>query len=83
MAEKPPLSNDNQIAMYLHCVLCVHEWVHEWSLGGTVSPAEAARLAVGWTPRGLQVWCERHKVNVCNIDFEGHRHPADSTRKSH
>lgn len=66
----PPLSPDNQIRAFMHCSLCIAE------NPGDVSPAAFARLSVGWTPRGLQVWCERHGANVCNVDFEGATHPA-------
>jgi hypothetical protein len=32
-----------------------------------------ARLNVGMTPNGLQVWCVRHDVNVGALDFRGHK----------
>ena len=60
----------NHIGMYLHCSRCVRERPPH------ISPANWAALSVGWTPRGLQVWCERHSMNVCHIDFEGSKHPA-------
>jgi len=33
------------------------------------SPAQWARLSVGVTPGGIQVWCERHDAEVLRIDF--------------
>ncbi len=42
----------------------------------TMAPMDYARLDVGWTPCGIQVWCRRHEANVLSIDFEGVRHPA-------
>jgi hypothetical protein len=78
--EKPALSADNQVEMYLHCGLCLEEYSE--GKGAGLSPADYARLSVGWTVRGLQVWCERHSANVCNIDFEGHKHPAITSRKT-
>ena len=69
------LSNDNQIVHHMHCRQCIDE------LPSGHSPASWAKYTVGWTELGLQVWCERHECNVVNIDFEGHQHPADTTRK--
>ena len=74
-----PITNENQIGAYLHCGLCLHEVLDGKAPGE--SPATHARLAFGWTPAGLQVWCERHGCNVINIDFEGAKHPAVTTRK--
>jgi len=31
------------------------------------------RLAVGWTKKGLQVWCENCNLNVLNLDFKGQK----------
>lgn len=36
-----------------------------------------AALEAGFTPRGVQIWCKRHDLNVCHIDFEGRRLRAD------
>ena len=67
--------NTNEIRMYLHCGQCVE------SLPANTSPEEFSQLSVGWTERGLQVWCERHQANIIHIDFEGMQHPANTTRK--
>lgn len=72
---KPELSTENQIDDFMHCALCLAE------LPKGDTPADYARLSVGFTPRGVQVWCWRHQCNVCNIDFEGQRHPAITARK--
>ncbi len=34
---------------------------------------EQSDLEVGWTPKGLQVWCHRHDRNVVNLDFLGQK----------
>lgn len=68
-----PIPNTLQIKTYCHCALCIKE------CHGKVAPVDYARLSIGWTVLGLQVWCERHKVNVVNIDFEGHKHPANTS----
>ena len=61
----------NHIRMYMHCRRCIAE------LPYGESPADYARLEVGFTQRGWQVWCNRHDLNVMHIDFEGQQHPAD------
>jgi hypothetical protein len=37
------------------------------------SPASWARLSVGFSKEGMQVWCERHNMNVIHIDFLGQK----------
>lgn len=70
-----PIANDLKIGMYIDCKRCLLEKPAD------VSPAEWARLSVGWTPKGLQVWCVRHNLNVIHVDFEGRVHPANTTAK--
>jgi hypothetical protein len=74
--------NENVILSYMHCGLCLSE-IQQGATDSDnpPSPAEYQQLEVGWTKIGLQVWCKRHNVNVVHIDFEGHRHPANTTRK--
>lgn len=64
------------ITAYIHCGKCIEEWKTERGAGE--SPASYARLSVGFTRQGLQVFCARHEVNVVHIDFEGAKHPADT-----
>jgi hypothetical protein len=66
-------SNLNQSYAFMHCRRCLSE------LPDGESPESWARLSVGWTAIGLQVWCVRHDVNLLHIDFEGHTHPANLT----
>lgn len=68
------IPNTNEILMFFHCELCIKE------LPPDTSPREWAQLEVGWTKLGFQVWCKRHESNVCHIDFEGQKHPANTTR---
>jgi hypothetical protein len=72
------IGNDNQIGTYLHCAMCIDDMRAQKI---DMSPAEFQKLEVGWTPKGLQVWCRRHDVNILHVDFEGHKHPANVTRK--
>lgn len=64
----------NNIVAFLHCKECLKE------LPDGVSPAEWSAHDVGWTEKGLQVWCRRHEANVLHVDFEGHKHPAATSR---
>ena len=76
MAEKrEPPSNEKEIQLFLHYGLCLQ------SMPPETSASIWAYLEVGWTEKGLQVWCKRHEVNVCHIDFEGVTHVANTTRK--
>jgi hypothetical protein len=50
-----------QIVGYAHCGLCMSERPADQS------PAEFARLNVGYTPQGIQIWCVRHDCNVQHI----------------
>lgn len=68
-------SNKLDIQLYLHCAQCLAE-----TPPGS-SPKDHARLEVGWTMKGVQVWCNRHNCNVVNIDFQGATHPANTTRE--
>jgi hypothetical protein len=70
MSRKIPATNE--ILTYAHCGQCLD------SLPKNESPASYARLSVGFTEIGLQIWCERHNMNVLSIDFEGKKHPANN-----
>jgi hypothetical protein len=75
----PPDAKDripatNEIRAFIHCNLCLEERPPDQS------PMEWARLNVGTTPAGFQVWCVRHDANVVHIDFEGRKHPANGAR---
>ncbi len=68
--------NSKEIEQFIGCGLCFSE------LPEGMSPANHSRLAIGFTKNGLQVWCERHKCNVINLDFEGKGpFPANTTRQ--
>ena len=73
-----PEMNEHQILQFIHCRKCVQDVLE----GRTqLAPRDYARLEVGWTIKGLQIWCNRCEVNVVHIDFEGHTHPADVTAR--
>tara|TARA_R100000742_G_C4233456_1_gene54542 strand:+ start:187 stop:393 length:207 start_codon:yes stop_codon:yes gene_type:complete len=42
----------------------------DWSkTDKSVSPAEFQDNEVGFTPKGIQVWCRRHDKNVISVDI--------------
>lgn len=68
----------NEITQYIHCQLCMDEVLAIIKrTGQSQSPGTYQRLEVGFTPIGLQVRCRRHSKNICHIDFQGHKHPAN------
>jgi hypothetical protein len=69
------MSKENEIYGFIHCSKCLKEM--KVGVSDEVSPREYAKLEVGFTKQGLQIWCKRHEVNVMHIDFEGAKHPAD------
>lgn len=69
----------NEITSYIHCTHCVNDIKAIIArTGQDQSPMTYQRLEVGYTPVGLQIWCRRHQRNVVLINFEGHKHPADT-----
>jgi hypothetical protein len=67
------IPHTNVIRGFIHCGLCMEE------LPVGQSPREYAQLEIGFTKLGIQVWCKRHEVNVMHVDFEGQKHPANTT----
>ena len=66
-----PVPSTNEIKMYFHCKRCLEE------VPPGQSPADYQRIQAGFTPLGIQVWCNRHDANIVHIDFEHHTHPAN------
>lgn len=69
------IENDLQILSYMQCGRCLDE------LPDGESPQSYARKDVGFTRRGIQIWCVRHSCNIAHIDFEGVKHPANTTAR--
>jgi len=77
--QKPEPLQHCHIVSYYHCRKCLGELVIG---GGAVeeSPEKYARLNIGATPWGFQIWCVRHSASVVHIDFLGQKvstQPAD------
>ena len=51
----------SKIYAFVNCAKCLDE------MPKGISPAKWARLNVGYTPDGIQIWCARHDINVDNI----------------
>ena len=59
------VSLNNEIENYMHCRKCVEEAMEKG-----VSPREYSDYEVGSTMKGVQVWCNRHHVNIAHIKLE-------------
>ncbi len=75
------VSNENSIVTYLHCSECLDEYNSSTEISTVQSPQQYSRIQVGWTVKGIQVWCFRHEANILHVDFQGTKHPANTTRK--
>jgi hypothetical protein len=65
----------NQIKEPIVCVKCSNELSQ--GLTDAKSIQDYSRVDVGFTDRGLQIWCQRHQVNICHINFEGNKLESD------
>ncbi len=52
----------------MNCRKCGEEYM-DGKYGRNKSMREIARLEVGRTKTGLQIWCVRHDMNVVDIDL--------------
>ena len=67
------IPNTNEIKLFIHCGMCLNEGAPEGE-----SPQSHQYIEAGWTELGLQIWCNRHDVNIVHINFEGKKHPANT-----
>lgn len=54
----------SRIVTYMHCKNCMD----------LKNLKTTERIAVGWTPEGIQVVCDNCGSNIIDIDFEGVKH---------
>ena len=64
-----------QIKEPIVCVKCSDEF--ENGLSDAASLQNYCRLDVGFTKRGLQIFCRRHELNVCHLNFNNQKIDAD------
>lgn len=65
----------NHIKEPVVCAQCLDEFSQ--GLSDAPSLRHYLRMDVGFTDKGLQIWCQRHEANICAIDFAGHSLDAD------
>ncbi len=58
---------EKQIGTFFHCAKCLAEKPDD------ISPRDWSMLEVGWTRKGIQIWCKRHDINVMHLDFMGQK----------
>ena len=65
----------NQINEVIVCVKCSDEFM----AGSTDAKSlqEYSRIDAGFTDQGIQLWCNRHQINICHINFEGKKLDID------
>ena len=65
----------NKIKEPIVCLKCSNEFLS----GKTDSKSlqEYSKIDVGFTKRGLQIWCQRHQLNICHINFDGKKLESD------
>lgn len=56
----------NGIINYFHCKNCFENNVKD-------------KIAVGWTEKGFQVWCDQCDTDVIAIDFNGNKVTLDTS----
>lgn len=59
----------NKIKQPIVCVKCSDEFTNGQT--DAKSLQDYSRIDVGFTYRGLQIWCQRHQLNICHINFDG------------
>jgi len=59
----------NGITLYFHCKGCLEKGQH-------------SNIAAGWTPKGVQVWCENCEENLVALDFKGNKVAYDINPES-
>ena len=52
----------------MNCKKCGEEYM-DGKYGRNKSMAELARITVGATKTGFQIWCVRHDINVADYDL--------------
>jgi hypothetical protein len=61
------MENINNIVQFMHCTKCID------ALVDNIPPREFARIEIGFTVKGFQVWCVRHDENIANFDLMGNK----------
>jgi hypothetical protein len=65
------------IYLYHRCPECEDE-AAQWDNLTFMSPREYAKLEIGYTDEGIQVWCLRHDRNVIHICLNGTEIASDT-----
>jgi hypothetical protein len=72
------MSKTNDIQIFLHCKNCLNKRPANDKKEYIISPREWVHLEVGFTKKGLQIYCVRCEKNVCALDFLGQKVAYDS-----
>lgn len=79
------MEHKNRIQQFMHCSKCIEELdtlqresivnvvAHEDEKYLSMSPREFAKVEVGFTKEGFQIWCKRHEENIADFDLMGNK----------
>ena len=63
------------IENHIVCNKCVEELSNE--ANPEINLKSYSKFEVGFTSSGLQIWCIRHNINICHVNFGGKKLSAD------
>ena len=66
------MENKNRIIQFVHCTKCIDE-LDKSEDEFKCSPRSNARYEVGFTEKGIQVWCITHEINIAHFDLCGNK----------
>ncbi|MEE8538559.1 MAG: hypothetical protein V3S54_01995 [Woeseiaceae bacterium] len=59
-----------KICTHIHCAMCCEE------VPAGESMQDYNWREIGFTDKGIQVWCLRHNCNILHLDFDGQKMAA-------
>ena len=65
------MEHKNRIQQFMHCSKCIEEYT-TFEIE-KISPRDFAKIEVGFTKEGFQVWCKRHEENIADFDLMGNK----------
>ena len=66
------MEHKNRIEQFMHCSKCIDELdKSEDEFKGSFR--DFAKIEVGFTKEGFQIWCKRHEINIADFDLMGNK----------
>ena len=72
------MEHKNRIQQFMHCGKCLEELDRlqkedEELSYLQITPRDFAKVEVGFTKEGFQIWCKRHEINIADFDLMGNK----------